>query len=142
MYTFLTNANAFVLVLEKNLTDSLMLHTNIFPKVVFLFIHPPRFHLTPFYPEELLHYPHLQNFMPFSVSMTFETTKHFQYANSDKLHFHSDDTLSTLPDYTNSSHSQADSGASTPSNYIKPDTSLTDRSSFKQTTRTHSLLRP
>ena len=57
-------------------------------------VHGHRNHLIPYYPKELLLYPHLRSFMRFPDTTQFQITQPIKYANSDSFNFNSDESFS------------------------------------------------
>ena len=81
-FIFLTNSNRFGLDYTKILDRLSDVTYELFSRNGST-VHVQRNHVIPYYPKEPLLYPHLCNFMRFSVSTQFNIPKPIKYANSD-----------------------------------------------------------
>ena len=91
-------------------------------------IHVHRNHLIPYYPKELLLYPHLCSFMRFSDTIQPQVPKSTKYANSDSSPFNSDESLSD----DNSPTFMTPSSTNYPQKSITPSTTLTPSNTSNQ----------
>ena len=87
-------------------------------------VHVHRNHLIPYYPKELLLYPHLRSFMRFSDSTQFQIPQPTKDANSDSSPFNTDESLS---DEDSSQTSMTPPNISTPSSIPNQNTPQTNR---------------
>ena len=112
MFIFLTNLNPFGLVHTKLLTELLMLHMNFLLKMVLHLTYIGIIYYLIIQKKPLL-YPHLRNFMRFSYSITHNTPKPIQYANSDSSPFNYDESLSDDPSFSDDNQTLSPNDLST-----------------------------
>ena len=84
-----------------------------------------RNHLIPYYPKDLLLYPHLRSFMRFSDTTQFQIPQQIKYAISDSSPFKSDESLSDEDSSQAFMTPSTTTTASTTSNQNSPQASRT-----------------
>ena len=92
-------------------------------------LHVHRNHLIPYYPKELLLYPHLRSFMRFSDTTQFKIPQRTKYANSDSSPFNSDESVSDEDSQTFMTPSTTENCSQT---FMTPSTTLTPSSTSNQ----------